>query len=143
MTICGYHPKMGEGIGRFAEGLSAALQNKAQRNGLAIADQLAQEKFEINALSNYLEGKLAAHCDGREVNAARGLLGLVYLCRYLMRDLVDIRDIQSNLPEFIRKNGDRLIGILETFEAEFERVHDKPADQLARAWSAVTQLDLG
>lgn len=136
MTICGYHPSMGEGIQTFAQGLTAALREKAKRNGLALGDQLSVEKHEIAALSRFLESVLSKSRDQDEANAARGFLGLVYVCRYLMRDLADPSQMQADLATYISGNSDRLIDILKTFETEFESIHHDSPDRVQTAWSA-------
>src|ERR1700685_4211363 len=104
MTICGYDHLMGEGLRRFAEGLSAALKNKARQNSRQLREQLFHELDEIHLLTHHLEAVLARATDERELEAARGFLGLVYICRFLMADLKKVDDMHQDLPKFIDHN---------------------------------------
>lgn len=142
MTICGYHHYMGEGLRRFGEGLSAALAEKASLNSRHMRDQLFHELDEIQLLTQHLESVLAHSADDREREAARGFLGLVYVCRFLMADLNNIEEMQSSLSQFIGDNGERLIAILQAFESKFEDTKVPSSVIRARAaWNEVKYIE--
>jgi len=132
---------MGEGLRRFAEGLSSALSEKAARNSRPLREQLFHELDEIQLLCRHLEGVVAQANDEQERDAARGFLGIVYMCRFLMADLRHIDDMQDNLGRFIANNADRMIEILKLFEAKFEDNEMSSSVLKARmAWDAVKRL---
>lgn len=141
MCICGYHPHMGEGLKRFGEGLTAALLKKARDNSRPLGDQLSHEQDEIQLLTQHLESVVSEGGTDEERQAARGFLGIVNICRFLLSDFKEVDVMQGNLASYVDGRADALVGILKTYEDTFEQ---RPSDSLVArgraAWRAVVQV---
>jgi len=86
MTVCGYHPHMGDGLKRFAEGLLLALQEKAKRNQRDMGTQMSREADEIVILRSFLEERVRKADSHNDQPVELAFLGIVYICQFLMAD---------------------------------------------------------
>lgn len=141
MTVCGYHPYMGEGLRRFAEGLFLALQEKANKRGSDMRSHMSREADEIALLRSYLEDRLRRGGNSTEPGQELGFLSIVYLCNFLMGDVVKLAETPDNVEHVINKNADRLVAFLSRFEDAFEESPNK-ASAVAKtryAWDVATR----
>lgn len=144
MTVCGYHPYMGEGLARFAEGLLLALKEKAQRHQRDMGTHMAQEADEIVILQNFLEERVRRAAESDDKPVELGFLGIVYICQYLMADPVRLASQPQELPDEIHRNAAKLIEFLKTFEGSFEECESLSSVGKARyAWNASKQASGG
>ncbi len=125
MSVCGYHPYMGEGIRRFAEGLKLALKAKAERHGRNLGEHMSREADEIAILRAFLERRVGEDANGGDQPVSLGFLGIVYICYFLMADPVRLARNPSQLEAEIASNADKIIDFLMRFEDAFEQGPDK------------------
>jgi hypothetical protein len=125
MSVCGYHPYMGEGLQRFAEGLKLALKEKAGRRERNLGQHMSYEADEITILRSFLEKQLARDPLQQDQSLTLGFLGLVYICHFLMADPLRLASSPELLDSEIDGNVERLINFLIKFEDGFEECPNK------------------
>ena len=125
MSVCGYHPYMGEGLKRFAEGLRLALEQKAKRHGRDMSTHMSFEADEIAILRGFLERRLGESSGRGDQPVEVGFLGIVYICHFLMANPIELAANPERLALEIETNADSLTDFLEKFEDAFEDCPNK------------------
>jgi hypothetical protein len=139
MTICGYHPLMGEGLRTFADGLRTALKDKSSANGNDLRSHLFHEADEIEILTTFMEKHIARENGVSKNGEDLGFLGLIYICRSLMGDGIKFAESSENMDEIIMKRVERLIDFLQTFEDEFSNCSiTSSVGKTRAAWAATS-----
>lgn len=125
MSVCGYHPYMGEGLRRFAEGLKLALKEKAARRGRDLGIHMSHEADEIAILRAFLEKRVSEDSGREDQPTSVGFLGIVYICHFLMANPLRLaRNPEQLVPE-IDGNAERIVNFLMQFEDAFEECPNK------------------
>lgn len=138
MSVCGYHPLMGEGIRTFTKGLQLALETKASRKSRPIHQHLYTEADEIAILKAFVERKRRE--SGEAPDATLGFLGIIYLCHSLMGDLVKLAGEKGDLQQALSIHAEELISFLQTFEDHFEACpHDSAVAKTQLSWAATQE----
>jgi hypothetical protein len=140
MTVCGYDPRMKEGLAVFAEGLVRAVESKAKRLKNNLETQLIAEADQILLLSNFLEGKLKDQKElGNEDPRILGMLGIVYLCRGMLGNLADTSPLSKDFDKGIQSAAALIADTLRTFEDEYEGMPRSSAvvAKMNAGWAAV------
>lgn len=134
MPICGYHPDMGDGLKRFAKGLSAAVLANAEKHKRTLAGQRAQEQDELAIHLGQLEVRITKSTDSQEVRAARAMRGIIDIAKYMANDFDDPK-IEEGLSEYVDAGAARLVQLLENFENAIEsRESESLVSRSQNAW---------
>ncbi|HVW71824.1 MAG TPA: hypothetical protein VHB93_01580 [Candidatus Paceibacterota bacterium] len=134
MPICGYHPDMGNGLKQFAKGLSAAVLANAKKHGRSLAGQRAQEQDELAIHIAQLENRIDRSANGREVQAARAMRGIIDIARFMANNFDDPA-IEKQLPDYVDAGAERLVALLKNFEDAIEaRESESLVSRSRNAW---------
>lgn len=136
MCFCGYDPLMGESVRVFAEGLIKSLEAKANRLGLSMPEQMASEALELSTLIEQLNREITKAVPSRQ-RELEGLLGIVYLVRFLMRPEESASRARADFEVSAREQAGRLDASMIRFEQSFESDQDDNlSERLQRAIAA-------
>ncbi|HIJ84807.1 MAG: hypothetical protein HW380_2970 [Magnetococcales bacterium] len=135
MSICGYHPKMGDALRVFSDGLVSAVMNKAGTRKTSLGTQLAAEVDEIAALEAFLSRCIANSSTAEERRSAEMLLAVVYLAKAQFGDLDFLIKNPDEFQNQVTKNTLLMDRILREFEDQFEaRLNIPLSDRPRQAW---------
>jgi hypothetical protein len=118
MSICGFTPRMADGIKIFCDGLLEAASVRAEKRGENLADAFQNEIKEIDVLI----GELRLAQNRRSVPRYTSMLGIVMLARGLFEaSLFTSRADQVSLDVAFDKEGQVIGTLLEELENYYEK----------------------
>jgi hypothetical protein len=119
MVWCGFDEMMRSGIGVYAEGVARAIKTKAESSGIPVAEQLAQERVELETLEDLIRTRLDDAVDDDSTRLLlRAFGGLVSIARFLIENEHERSGLAEG--EFCFEADGRFLGsLIEEFDQVF------------------------
>jgi hypothetical protein len=108
---------MRDGIVKFGEGVSRAIENKAREKGISYAAQVSQERRELEVLERLIQDRVQANRYPSRGLRDEAFLGLVSVARYLLASA----DAQPGYErDRVLYRARYLGGMIRDFEEKYE-----------------------